>query len=651
MSGTQLNTIPASTIVSVVPSVVNAGGSALDLIELMLTTSTRIPIGSVLSFPITPGVPSVVNYFGATSNEATSALVYSKGFNGCTKLPGALLMAQYPLANVGAYLRGGSVASLTLAQLKAISGVLTVTIDGTPHTSSAINLSSATSFSNAAELITEGLALTGPTQASLTGSMGSTFTGTASGTPATTLTISAVTGYVSVGDTITGTGISVSTTIASFVSGTPGGAGVYTTHDATTCSGASITATSNVLDVTVVASGTIAIGQEVHGAAAGTVIAAFGTGTGSTGTYVTTTAQSLASGALTTVTPVVTWDSVSGAFTVISSTTGSASTISVGSGTIAPALALTLATGAVLSQGAAATTPGAFMPSIVAITTNWATFQTLFDPDGGSGNTQKQAFAAWANGTGNRYAYLAWDNDITPTESTTATTSLGYILEAANSSGTMPIYEPAGSNLHLAAFVGGLVASIDFDATNGRTTAAFRSQSGLSPSVTTATAAANLIANGYNFYGAYATANQDFDFLYPGSVTGPYDWLDSYVNQIWLNNQCQLALMEMLTQYKSIPYNPAGYGYIRAAMADPVQAALNFGAIRANVPLSNAQASEVNALAGFAIDQVLSTVGWYLVIQPATAQVRAARNSPTIILLYMDGQSCQRINLSSVLVQ
>ena len=650
MSGTQLNTIPASTIVSVVPSVVNAGGSALDLIELMLTTSTRIPIGSVLSFPTSASVGS---YFGPISNEALSAAVYFAGFNGCTKLPGALLMAQYPLANVGAYLRGGSVASLTLAQLQAISGVLTVTIDGTPHTSSAINLSSATSFSAAAELITDALALTGPTQATVTGSLGATFTGTASGTPATTLTISAVTGLVSVGDVITGTGITGTVTIASFVSGTSGGAGVYTTSAATTCSAASITGSSVVLDVTVVGAGTVALGQEVTGSGitAGTFIAGLGTGTGGTGTYIVTVGQTHASEALTLVMPTCSWDSVSGAFTVVSSTTGSASTISVGSGTIASALALTLATGAVLSQGAAATTPGAFMPSITAQTQNWATFQTLFDPDAGSGNTQKQAFAAWANGTGNRYAYLAWDNDITPTESTTATTSLGYILEAANSSGTMPIYEPAGSNLHLAAFAGGLVASIDFDATNGRTTAAFRSQSGLSPSVTTATAAANLIANGYNFYGAYATANQDFDFLYPGSVTGPYDWLDSYVNQIWLNNQCQLALMEMLTQYKSIPYNPAGYGYIRAALADPVQAALNFGAIRANVPLSNAQASEVNALAGFAIDQVLSTVGWYLVIQPATAQVRAARNSPTIILLYMDGQSIQKINLSSVLVQ
>ena len=640
-----LNTIPASLYVSVTPSVVSGGGSALNLIELMLTTNTRVPVGQVLSFP---SVAAVQTYFGASSSEAAAAAVYFLGFDGSTVKPGALLFTQYPIANVGAYLRGGNVSGLTLAQLQALSGVLTVTIDGTPHTSSAINLSAATSFSAAALTITTALGLTGPTQASFTASTGATFTGTASGT---NLTASAVTGVIHTGATITGTGISGTVTILSQTSGTTGGAGVYVTSATTTASAVSITATSTTMDVTVVASGTLAVGQQIPGLASATYISALGTGTGGTGTYTITVAQQTVSGALTSVTPTVTYDSVSGAFMVISGTTGASSTIGYGSGTISAGLALTAVTGAVLSQGAITSVPGTFMAAIVAITTNWATFQTLFDPDAGSGNAQKLLFAAWVNSTNNRYAYLAWDTDITPTQSASATTSLGYILNGLNSSGTVPIYEPSGTNLHLASFVGGLVASIDFNATNGRTTAAFRAQTGLTASATSATAATNLDANGYSYYGAVATANQGFNFLYPGSVTGPFNWLDSYVNQIWLNNGCQLALMQMLIQYKSIPYNPQGYGYIRSALAVPAQAAVNFGAIRPNVPLSAAQAAEVNALAGMAIDQVLSTVGWYLVIQPASSIVRAARTSPTIILVYMDGQSIQQINLSSVMVQ
>lgn len=673
---TTLNTIPASFYVNATPSVIAAGATGIDLIELMLTKNTRVPVGAILSFP---DQASVANYFGALSNEAIEAAVYFNGFTTATKNPGALLFTQYPTTNVSAYLRGGNVASLTLAQLQALSGVLTVTIDGTPHTSSTINLSGATSFSSAAQLITTDLGLTGPTQATATScEVGASFTATGSGT---NLTVSAPSGTIFPGSaasaSITGTGVPANTFIVSQTSGSLGGSGVYVTNNATTSSAATITCTSNILFVTATVTGTITAGQQVNGVGvtADTFVTtgppasisgvAVGNGTNA-GLYQITLSQNIASLAttLTFTQPTVTWDSVSGAFTVVSSTTGASSTIGFGSGTIAASLALTQTTGAVTSQGAAAAVPGSFMAAVLAQTTDWATFQTLFDPDAGSGNAQKQLFAAWVNSTNNRYAYLAWDTDVTPTLSNAATTSLGYILQQSSSSGTVPIYELPGVNSHLAAFIGGYAASIDYNATNGRATADYKSQSGLVPSVTSADGAANLIANGYNYYGAVATAGANWQFFDPGSISGPYKWLDSYLNQIWLNNQCQIALMTLLTTLKRIPYNPVGYGYIRQTLtggangssvtlppASPVAAGLNNGIITANVPLSAEQAVAVNALAGIDIAATLSTQGWYLVIQPATAQVRAARKSPTIILLYMDGQSIQRIDLSSVLVQ
>ena len=654
-----INTIPASFFVGITPGVISAGQVGLTLNELMLTTNTRVPIGQILECP--PGA-SVGNYFGATSNEATEAAVYYKGYNGATASPSNLLFAQYPTAPVGAYLRGGNISTLTLAQLQAISGVLTVTIDGTPTTSSAINLSAATSFSNAAELITDALGLVGPTQATVTGSFGASFTGTGS---STNLTVTAVTGYISVGDVIAGTGIPSGTTISSQSSGTTGGAGVYVTSQATTASAAALTSTSFVVDVTAVATGTLAIGQEITGAGvtAGTFITALGTGSGGIGTYTTTKQQSVASEALTAILPVVTYDMISGGLVVISSTTGTTSSIGFGSGTLSAPLLLTQATGAVTSQGAIAAVPASFMAAIIAQTTDWVSFQTLFDPDNGSGNAQKQLFAAWANSTNDRYVYLAEDTDITPTESAAATSSLGYILKQLDSSGTCCIYQPVGGKNHIAAFVGGYIASVNFNATNGRATADYKSQAGIVPSVTNAAAAANLLANGYNYYGAVATAGAAWQFYDNGSISGPYEWLDSYIDQIWLNNQCRVALMTLLTTLGRIPYNPVGYGYIRTTLTggasapvslpaqSPVAAALNAGVITPNVPLSATQVLEVNSLAGFPIDSVLSTQGWYLIIQPATPAVRAARQSPTIILLYMDGGSIQRINLSSLLVQ
>ncbi len=647
-----ISTIPASTIVSVVPSVVSGGGNALDLIELMLTTNPLVPIGQVLSFPT---LASVQSYFGATSNEAVAAAVYFSGFSGCTKLPGALLFAQYPLAAVSGYVRGGALG-LTLTQLQALTGSMTVVTDAGTQTNGSLSLSAASSFALAALILLEGLPLVGATQATATGSIGASFTGTGTGT---SLVVTSVTGYISAGDVLTGTGVPVGTRIVSQSSGTTGGAGTYVTSVATTASAAAITSISTFIDITAVATGTVTAGQQITAASGITgvsVIASQVSGTtGGVGIYQMSQApnstNTLASRALTLVNPAIQYNTTAGAFEILSGTTGANSFVNFPTGTLAASLNLTLATGAVQSAGAAAAVPGAFMAGILAITTNWATFQTLFDPDQGSGNTQKLLFAAWVNSTTDSYLYLDWDTDITPTESTDAAASQGQILAANDSTGTALIWEPAGANLHHAAFLGGYVASLNFDQTNGRATAAFRNQPGLTPSVTTATVAANLLANNYNYYGIYGTANQDFDWFYDGGVLGPYEWIDSYVNQIWLSNACQLALMEMLGNYLSIPYNPVGYGYIRAALADPIAAALNFGAIRQNVPLSAAQASEVNAIAGQTVAPVLSTVGWYLVIQPATAQVRAARQSPTIILLYMDGESVQKVNLSSILVQ
>ncbi|PVX61236.1 DUF3383 domain-containing protein [Paraburkholderia unamae] len=500
-------TIPASAIVQVVPSVLSAGGSALDLIGLCLTSSQRVPTGQVLSFPSAAAVSS---FFGPTSVQAAQATIYFNGFTGSNVLPGAMLFSQYNLSAVSGYLRGGNISGLTLTQLQALSGTLTITFAGTPLTSSSINLSAATSFSNAATIIQAGF--TSPPFA-------------------------------------------------------------------------------------------------------------------------------------------VTYDSVSGAFVFTSTATGATATITYATGTLAAGLLLTAATGATLSQGSAvAAAPAAYMAAIVAQTTNWATFFSDFDPDAGSGNALKYAFAAWAGTTNDEFAYFCEDTDITPTQSTNAASSLGQKIIAAGISGTSPLWVPS-IPYGLAAFSSGAVASIDFDETNGFATLDFKSQSGIVPTVTNATVRANLLANGYNFYGAYATANQAFQFLENGSISGPFEWVDAYVGQIWLNAALQLALMVLLTSVKSIPYTVAGYELIRAAMLDPINAALNFGLIDTGVTLSAAQIAEVNNAAGIAIASTLQSQGYYLQIQPATAQTRGNRASPPITLWYTQGGSVQSINVSSVEVQ
>lgn len=355
--------------------------------------------------------------------------------------------------------------------------------------------------------------------------------------------------------------------------------------------------------------------------------------------------------------PAVTFDSQRGAFKLASATTGATSTISFGSGTIAAGLLLTGPTGAVVSQGAAVATPAAAMGAAVVAAQNWASFMTVFEPV----LADKIAFATWCAQQNNRFAYACWDTDVNAVASGN-TTAFGPQVAALNLSGSIPITaDPtyaaqqgvtvASLAMPLAAAVLGMVASIDFGRTNGRVTLAYRSVPGVAAGVGSQTVAAILAANGYNFYGAYASASDQFTFLQPGQIGGSFDWIDSYVNQIWMNAAFQSALLNLLVNAGSIPYNNFGYSMIESSLLESIQLALDFGAIRDGVALNGTQAAIVNGNAGRKVDDVLSTRGWYLLVKDPGTAARAARTTPQITFFYTDGGSVQTINMASILVQ
>lgn len=503
-------TIPASNYVTVNPGVIGAGGNALIMNGLLLTNAIDVPIGAVQGFA---NQLAVASFFGPNSLEAAAATNYFAGFDNSTQKPGNLLVSQYPTASIAAYLRGGSLAAMTLAQLQAIApGTLSITVNGVLKTTTSVDLSTATSFSDAATKISAG------------------FTGG----------------------------------------------------------------------------------------------------------------------------PVVAYNSQHAGFTFTSSTTGAASTITYGSGALATALSLTQALGAVTSQGSVAYVPGAAMTAVSAITQNWAAMMTTFEPS----LSDKTAFGTWFAASNSRYAYVAWDTDTNAIVSGGGGTAYGTLNLGGSIaiSGDAAVAASLGVTLATlllshAAFVLGSIASVDFSKQNGRITFAYKSQSAIVPAVTDATKAANLEANGYNYYGSVATANAAFQFFYPGIVGGAFKFIDEYVNEIWLNTAFQSAMLTLLTNIPSIPYNAAGKTLIEAGAADPIQAGVNFGAIRSGVTLSASQKAQVNAAAGLVIDTTLFARGWYLQVLDASPSVRAARGSPPCSFWYMDGGSVHKLNLSSVVIQ
>lgn len=492
-------TIPISQIVKVNPGVLSAAGSAVDLNGLILTKSTYVPIGTVAQFA---SKEDVALYFGNQSSEYSMASIYFSGYTNCTRTPGKLYFAQFPEAAVAGYMRSASLSSMTLAELQALSGTLTVTVDGgSPKTSTTINLSAVTSFSNAA---------------------------------------------------------------------------------------------------TVIAAGFTALGATV------------------------------------------TYDSTIKAFVFTSRTTGDNSSVSFASGTLSAGLKLTSATGAVVSAGIDSTSEGVFMDSVVALTQNWACFATVWEPDTAS----KSEFTDWSSINAPRYLYVGWDSDVNA-KTAGNTTTWGYYVQANSKEGSCCLY---GDKTHAAAVLG-FAASLDFTRLNGRATLAFKRNANLSASVTNSTDASALQTNGYNYYGAYANATENWNFFYPGSVSGDWDWLDSYLNQIWLNANLQLAMVNLLLGVGSIPYNTAGYSLVESACLDPINAAVNFGAIRVGVALSDSQKAQIQYALGFDASPAINAKGFYLQIADATAATRAARQSPSMTLYYADGGSIQALTLASIEIQ
>lgn len=327
------------------------------------------------------------------------------------------------------------------------------------------------------------------------------------------------------------------------------------------------------------------------------------------------------------------------AFKIVSATTGKSSAVSFATGDIADKLGLSETAGARVSKGTNAESVDEMMAGLTAATLNFATFTTIEEPT----IEDKLALAKWSNLQNERFLYVGWGKEAAALQAGN-TTSFGAKLKESQYSGATAVY----SGLDKAAFLCGAIASIDFSEREGRITVAFKGQSGLEVDVNDATEAQNLKDNGYNFYGAWATANDRFLFMYPGQMTGKWKWLDNYVNQIRLNSQLQLALMTMLTSAKSVPYNAVGRALHRAACQDAIDEALNFGSIRAGVDLSEQQRAIINNEAGVDAASQIEARGYYLYVGKASAQTRGNRESMPIKLWYTDGGSVHAVNMGSI---
>lgn len=147
--------IPASHIVQIQPRVINGGSADLELNGLLLSDNPLISASTmVLEFP---SATATGDYFGEDSVEYAAASVYFAGYSNKPTSPKSFFVARRVAQATAAWLRGGAVTQ-SVTQLKAITnGGLSISIDNSVHNIENVNLSTAGSYSDMAEILQNAL--------------------------------------------------------------------------------------------------------------------------------------------------------------------------------------------------------------------------------------------------------------------------------------------------------------------------------------------------------------------------------------------------------------------------------------------------------------------------------------------------------------
>ncbi|WP_406022150.1 DUF3383 domain-containing protein [Succinivibrio sp.] len=323
---------------------------------------------------------------------------------------------------------------------------------------------------------------------------------------------------------------------------------------------------------------------------------------------------------------VVSFSSQFNAFTVTSATTGELSSVGVPTGSAASVLGFNAET-AVISDGQDANTVTQSMENLTDKFTNFVTFTTLDEP------TDEEALelAQWATTNytaGVLYLYVCWDTSKANFDSNN-TEVISEQLQAENVGATCVCF-----GVTMAAFVMGVTASIAWDQANSTITYAFKHLSGFGADINSTKEANALDKHKVLYMGNFATRNDNFILSYNGAMLGEWDWLDAYINAVWLCNALQVQLMAMIEAANRIPYNENGYAKIRSNCKDIIERAINNGVIDLGVNISNAQKAELTTLLGADYSDEIRNNGYFLQIVDATAVIRQARNTPSINLVY-----------------
>jgi len=146
-----------------------------------------------------------------------------------------------------------------------------------------------------------------------------------------------------------------------------------------------------------------------------------------------------------------------------------------------------------------------------------------------------------------------------------------------------------------------IAAATDYSQINAVQNYMFQVFPGLTPLVTTDSAASSYDALSLNYYGQTQTAGIEYNFYQRGLLQGEStDALDQniYVNEAWLKNALGSSLMSLLLALSQLPANAQGKGLTLLAIQSVIDQSLLNGVISVGKLLTSTQQAFITSITG-----------------------------------------------------
>ena len=355
------------------------------------------------------------------------------------------------------------------------------------------------------------------------------------------------------------------------------------------------------------------------------------------------------------------------------STGASTSTITYATGNVAVLMGLDTTSNPTLSQGTAGGNASFNMTNILAVNNNWIALSYVTRLEGDTIDddyaitVDLSSWIASQVGTQN-YIGLWWEGGTQP-KSTSSTTSLSAVLVGAgygakvngqvtfnipiqvDYNGLSTVNSVTTNEIgRYSAFVGGMGASINYTLANAKINFAGKQQTGLAVNVSNDTDYTNLLANGYNVYGGFASRTTAYNFTETGSVGGDFKWLDNVYDAVWLSNQIADTLATLIQSSKRIPYNNQGIQAVTSVLSGVAQAGATAGVIETGNTFNQIEIQTMIELVGVDISSIMTQNGYYIYVAPVTADMRINRSTLPVYFIYTNGGAINSIAVNQVFV-